>query len=686
MNPKKWEKAKTKLLIFFILGILGISFLLSSCGTNPLTKALLFNIGSFAVDFSAAPSDVDTPADFSEVGFLGLGRGTDRLNDLTEFTIEGWVKSTTSTAGSAFQGGILSRAHDNYGCELFVNADPKFAVKPRATTSAGYIVSSGVAQDNSTGWTHVAGVFVNQDHSAVHAACTATVGQASSIAIDSSDNLYISYYDNTNNDLKYATNASGSWETARLSTRGGNPSSIAIDSSNNVHISYYDGTSQAAQDLRYMTCASGANCTENSSPPSGWSDTLVDGWGKSGNVSSIAADSTGKLHVAFYLSELKNCSDVLQTSGDLKYATCDPNTSDCAVQANWTRITVDSTGNVGNGLSLAIDSSNNLHISYFDASGGDLEYATCSSGCTTTGNWTKITVTSTGEVGYTPSLAIDSSDNLHIVHYDNVGKDLEYATCSSGCTTAGNWSLETIDSSGQVGSQPSLAIDSSDVLHISYYDADNTNLKYATCSSTCTTAGNWTKSTLDDGDARDDTPHIDIYVNGTFQACGAAISIGPSDETTPLCGGTGTEEISYESNEQIGRSQVAWSGIGIDAGTRLEGIVDEVRFWRVARTQSQIQQCMSRYLAVDAGDCSIGSDANGDGLLDLGGYWMLNEGSGTGINDASGAGSNGSKNYCDSDDGDGDGNVTDDPGDVNCAGATANSILWEGGWTSDTPF
>ena len=37
------------------------------------------------------------------------------------------------------------------------------------------------------------------------------VGGYSSIAIDSNNKVYISYYDTTNGDLKYATNVSGSW-------------------------------------------------------------------------------------------------------------------------------------------------------------------------------------------------------------------------------------------------------------------------------------------------------------------------------------------------------------------------------------------------------------------------------------------------------------------------------------------
>ena len=44
---------------------------------------------------------------------------------------------------------------------------------------------------------------------------------------------------------------------------------------------------------------------------------------------------------------------------------------------------------------------------------------------------------------------------------------------------ADEWHIETVDGTGSVGLYSSIALDSSDYPHISYYDHTNDNLKYA---------------------------------------------------------------------------------------------------------------------------------------------------------------------------------------------------------------
>ena len=77
--------------------------------------------------------------------------------------------------------------------------------------------------------------------------------------------------------------------------------------------------------------------------------------------------------------------------------------------------------------SFAVDSSGDVHISYFNSHLQDLKYATYDGS-----SWTTSTVDSVGFVGVWTSLAVDSSGDVHISHCDWTNYDLKYATLSGG--------------------------------------------------------------------------------------------------------------------------------------------------------------------------------------------------------------------------------------------------------------
>ena len=133
----------------------------------------------------------------------------------------------------------------------------------------------------------------------------------------------------------------------------------------------------------------------------------------------------------------------------------------------WQLTVVDSDGDVGWSTSLALDSNDNPHISYYDITNSDLKYASYD------GTWHTETIDSTGYVGRSTSLAIDSTENPHIGYYSDSNHDLKYSWYND------TWYTETVDSTGYVGRNTSLALDSNDNPHISYYDDTNDDLKYA---------------------------------------------------------------------------------------------------------------------------------------------------------------------------------------------------------------
>ena len=207
-----------------------------------------------------------------------------------------------------------------------------------------------------------------------------------SITIDASDKVHISYYDFISDDsgnLIYATNKSGSWVTITIDTKAGQYNSIAVDSSGNVHISYclygYSGRVSAGSvyaRLRYATNASGK-----------WVISTVDSSGNAGWYSSIALDSSGNVHISY--------SD--QLNYVLKYAT--------NVSGKWIITDLGSMyGFHPRYTSIAIDASDKVHIGYY---GRYLTYVT-----NTSGKWVTEEVLGSTNDDYV-SIALDSSNNVH---------------------------------------------------------------------------------------------------------------------------------------------------------------------------------------------------------------------------------------------------------------------------------
>jgi hypothetical protein len=182
------------------------------------------------------------------------------------------------------------------------------------------------------------------------------VGKYSSIALDSHNYPYISYYDEVNQHLKQAHWNGSQWviETVDSSDKTGKYSSIAIDDNDHPRISYLNDKKNAL----YYASYNGSS----------WSKTEIDS-GDAGGYSSIAIDDNNQAHISYYFY------DEVDQAGYLKYAT--------KASGSWETSVVDAekdsagnyTGDRGGYTSIALDSNNRPRISYYDFENHRLKYA-----------------------------------------------------------------------------------------------------------------------------------------------------------------------------------------------------------------------------------------------------------------------------------------------------------------------
>jgi hypothetical protein len=108
-----------------------------------------------------------------------------------------------------------------------------------------------------------------------------------------------------------------------------------------------------------------------------------------------------------------------------------------------------------------------------------------------TRDWAAVTVDAAGDVGWWTSVALESNGRRHVSYQDRDNLDLRYATCSVDCTTAGNWQAITLDAAGSAGYTTSIAVEAGGRVHLADFDLVGTNLEYFTCAADCATAVNW---------------------------------------------------------------------------------------------------------------------------------------------------------------------------------------------------
>jgi hypothetical protein len=148
------------------------------------------------------------------------------------------------------------------------------------------------------------------------------------------------------------------------------------------------------------------------------------------------------------------------------------------------------TFNFGSVFDTALDSQGVLHAAYYNADSGDVVYATRA----INGKWASSKVIDArGDVGSQLSLAVDTTGKVGIAYYDATNTAVKYASFNGV-----KWSTRTIESAKNVGSSPSLAFDIDGNAYLAYYRKSSGDLKLGVLNRD---AGTWTTSTIDGADA-----------------------------------------------------------------------------------------------------------------------------------------------------------------------------------------
>ena len=286
------------------------------------------------------------------------------------------------------------------------------------------------------------------------------------IVMDTNGNIYAVYFYDTQVYCKKSSDDGTTWADLGFPIISGYNQyrpSIAIDSLNNLHVIWY-GT-DVSNPLYYQIKYSKFNGTTWSS----WINIqLISSYGQ--YYPSIAIDSLNNIHVVWYGVDSSNPSYT-----QIKYSKFNGTT-----WSSWINIQSISSYNQYS-PSIAIDSLDNLHVVWHghDSSNAtylQIKYSKFNG--TTWSSWINIQ-TITGYSQSSPSLDIDSLNNIHVIWYGNdasyVNPQIKYSKFNG--TTWSSWiNIQTI--SGYDQYYPSIAIDSLDNLHVVWHGTDSSNISY----------------------------------------------------------------------------------------------------------------------------------------------------------------------------------------------------------------
>ena len=279
------------------------------------------------------------------------------------------------------------------------------------------------------------------------------------MAVDSEDNAHIVHVDNLLSVQHVVVSTDGTVTTEDVGGRGtilnvARTVALAVDTQDGVHIVY-----RARENANGDTDGDVVNVLKYAYKPYNGEFTIgdVDVDPGAGSSPSITVDSDGGVHIVHVWE-----NPIDEFPDYLRYAYK-------PAGGAFTEITGPSA--FSGSTSIAVDSDGVVHVAYGH---GSIVHGILEPG------QTAFTVEAVGS-GDFPSMALDSQNGVHIVFHQNDSyddlEDLMYAYKARDDT---DFSVELVESASfdNVGTYPSVAVDSNDAVHVSY-QLDYDTLKYA---------------------------------------------------------------------------------------------------------------------------------------------------------------------------------------------------------------
>jgi len=338
------------------------------------------------------------------------------------------------------------------------------------------------------------------------------VGSHSAIALDSKNYPHICYHDQTNNKLKYISYNGTTWgspEIVNSTLIGGYSCSLTIDNNDNPHIAYYATSSPLTSFRGELMYATKFNNNWLNKTFQNVTSTMP-----LYSTTEIVVDNQNKPAICAHHNPITGKNGVRCA----RKITSDPTIDDWVIDD-----LIPGDDGTGLWLSLAIDKNNNLHLAYSNQGLKRLQYRIFSGG-----SWSSPTTVFTETLSYPTniSIAVDSSNNIGISYTASTTPTwtLKYTKKPSGGSwqptpysiysfknaqrstslfydslnqpqiafNGGDWDLFfvnatstwnnvlTLDGTGgvNIGRFSSLVLDNSDLPYISYAKYSNANASY----------------------------------------------------------------------------------------------------------------------------------------------------------------------------------------------------------------